>query len=238
MSIRVPLIAAILSLCACAAMDLKQALSAADVARFHKVGVVSLLGDSVNGVYIGTTPLDSRRFTGAVPEWQIDRFVADQALGIIAAGGRVAAGRIDPAGTDLAGLRADRARRLWELARAQGFDTVVSVWPSVSENFPFFKPGYGLYDNSLLGQSRRCLFASYTVEVYDVASRRRIAWEWGGAAPCRMGADGGLVFLDGFDKYSDAQKQAMRTGIEARFAETLRYALVKLALADAPSNPP
>ncbi len=231
MSRRLVLAVAILCLCACAAMDLKQTLSRDDLSRMRRLGVVSLLGDKVNGVLIGTTALNNKHFTAPVPDWNIDAYVQAQSLAILADSPRYAVGEVLHPDLDVEQLRADHARRLWEIAERQGFDTIVSVWPSVSENFPFFKAGYGIYDNYLLGLTHRCLYASYTVEVYDVASRRRIAWEWGGDAPCRMGVDGGLVFRDGFDDYTDAQKRLLREGVEARLAESLRYALAKLSLA-------
>jgi hypothetical protein len=233
MRVRWLLMAALLSLCACAAIDLKRSLSAEHLAHIKNVGVVALLGDSLNGVLIGTTALNSKRFSASVADWDIDGYVVARSLAILKENDRFATSALQHPGLGQEQLRADHARLVWELAQRQGYDTVVSVWPSVSENFPFFKPGYGFYDNSILGLTHRCIYAAYTVEIYDVASHNRIAWEWGGDAPCRMGSDGGLVFKERFDDYTDAEKRLMRQGVEARISETLRVALGKLSLARA-----
>lgn len=50
-----------------------------------------------------------------------------------------------------------------------------ATWPSVSENFPWFWPGYGFNERSFLGMSNRCEYAGYIVEAYDDSTRKRIA---------------------------------------------------------------
>jgi hypothetical protein len=231
MALRWTVVAAALALGACAAMDLKQSLTEQERSAMHKVGVVSLLGDKVNGVFVGTTPLNNQHFAAPVAHWNIDAFVVAQIVQLLGQpGAHFAVGEIAHPGLDADALRADRARLLWETAQSQGFDTVVSVWPTVSENFPFFKPGYGLYDNTLLGHSHRCLYASYTVEIYDVASRRRLAWEWGGESPCHLEDEGGIAYRDGFDNFTEPQKRAILAGVQARIAQSLPYALNHLDL--------
>lgn len=237
MRLRLLLMAAVVGLGACAAVDLKHPLEPEELARVDKVAVISLLGDTFNGISIGVPPIKDQHFTASVADWAEDDFVESQALSLLQETGRYQVAVLSHGKMSSAELRADHARRVWDLARAQGFDTVVSVWPSLSENFPFYKPGYGYYEQTLLGVNHRCLYAAYTVEIYDVASQRRASWEWGGAEPCRKDSAQALTYRGSLDAYSDVEKLQMRLGLESRFSETLAYAMKKMGLLPAPARP-
>jgi hypothetical protein len=220
----------VLTLSGCAALDLKRPINDDDKAKLKKVGVISLLGDTFHGSSVGTTVFNNTYFTAQVPEWDVDGFAATHALAILRENDRFQSDLISHPNLRAEQLSANKSQLVWELAERQGFDTVVSIWPSVSENYPWFQPGYGFLERSFLGMSKRCEYAGYVVEAYNVASRKRIAWEWGGDMPCRMGSEQQLPFKEKFEDYSDDDKRVMRGGLEDRIAETLRYALGKLAL--------
>jgi hypothetical protein len=212
--------------------DLKRPVATENIARIKRVGVTSFLGDTVYGISLGTTSFNYAEFSAPVPDWKIDETAISQALAILRRGGRFQAAALDRTSYDTEGLLADGAKLLWEQAASQGFDTLVVVLPAVSESFRVFKPGYGIFERAFLSISHRCLYAAYEVDVYDVAARKRIAWQWGGdeGTPCLADSEQRLPFKARFDDYSVAEKRAMREGIEARIAETLAKALNKLEL--------
>jgi len=236
MRLRLLLMATLLGLGACAAVDLKRPLDPEEVARIHRVAVISLLGDTFNGISIGVPTVKDQHFTANVADWAEDDFVESLVLGLLQETRRYDAAVLSHGRMSSAELRADHARRVWELARAQGFDTVVSVWPSLSENYPFYKPGYGYYEQNLMGVDHRCLYAAYTVEVYDVANQRRVSWEWGGAEPCRLDSAQALSYRGSLDAYSDVEKLQMRLGLESRLSETLAFAMKKMGLLAGPAR--
>jgi predicted heme/steroid binding protein len=102
--------------------------------------------------------------------------------------------------------------------------------PNVSDNFPFFRPGFGLFERSFLGQNNRCVYVAYTVEVYDVATRQTIAWEWGGEGPCVRGMDNDVDFKKQFAEYSSDEQAMIRRKLDLRLDVSLRYSLEKLQL--------
>jgi len=236
MRLRLLLPAAILVLGACAAVDIKSPLSSEQLARVHKVAVVSLLGDTFTGISIVAPPMTEQHFTASVADWAEDEFVESQAASLLQEAGRFDVAVLARGKLSSADLRADHARRLWDLARDGGYDTVVSIWPSLSQNFPFYRPGYGYFEQTLLGVNHRCLYAAYTVEVYEVATQRRMTWEWGGAEPCRQDSAEALAYRGSLQPYSDVEKLQMRLGLESRLSETLGYALRKMGMLPAPAR--
>lgn len=233
---RLFLFLSVLVLTGCAALDLKRPVSEEDASSMHKVGVVSALGDTFNGISIGTTVFANAHFSAQVPEWNIDDFASSTALAILQENGKFQSALLLHPNFRAQQLSADKARLVWELAQEQGFDTLVVLWPSVSTNFPFFIPGYGYFERSFLGLENRCLYAGYIVETYNVAARKRTAWEWGGEMPCQFGSEMNIPYLEKFDDYSDSDKQLMRKAIEARIAQTLRYAMAKMSLVSAAAS--
>lgn len=238
MRVRWLVLAALSALVACAAIDLKQRMTGEELAHIKRVGVVSLLDDTVTGISVGAAVINTHHFTARVPDWNVDGYAQAQAVTLLRANSHFETAELLHPGLGVDQLRADHARQVWALAESQGFDTIVSIWPSLSGNYPLFKPGFGFYERPVEGPDHRCVFVSYTVEVYEVVSRKRIAWEWGGTAPCRLGSERTLEFKNSFAEYTDAEKQLMRHGVEARIDETLGSTLTQLALVPAPSRAP
>lgn len=220
----------------CATPDVKRPVAREEAARIKKIGVASFLGDTVYGISVGTTAFSNAEFSAAVPDWKVDSYAVSQALAILGRDGRFAATALNRSSYSEDQLAADKGKLLWDLAASQGIDTLVILSASVSDRFQVFKPGYGIFERAFLGISHRCLYAAYQVDVYDVAARKRSAWQWGGDddTPCQADSEQRLPFKPKFEAYSDTEQQAMREGIEARIAESLDSALNKLELASQP----
>jgi hypothetical protein len=214
----------------CASLNLKRPVADEDLSKIRRVGVVSILGNTFSGISIGTTVFNNSSFSAPVPDWNVDGHAASTALDLLRKNARFESALVDRGSLSAAELGADGAKRLWEAAEKQGFDKVVIVRPGVSDNHLSFRPGFGLYERSMLGLSRRCVYAGYVVDVYDVATRKPIAWEWGGGMPCAVGSDDKIVFKPKFDDYSADERSTLRQRLEARLSESLRYSLEKLSL--------
>lgn len=195
-----------------------------DLRTTKRVGIVSTLGGSTYGVYRGVTVFNNAGFVAPVPEWQIDKFVTDTALTLLRSNPRFEIAPLDlpPGYTSLSPTEKDAV--LWPAAKQQRFDRLLILSPGVSDNFAMYRPGYGLFEMSLFGLPRYCMYVAYVASVYDVATQKRLGWEWGGPQPCVLSGDG-IPFKPKFDDYTDSEKASMRAQIEARLSATLPYAL-------------
>jgi len=218
------------TLAGCSALNLKRTVAEEDLGKTRRVGVVSVLGETFNGVSVGTTVFNNEYFKASVAEWGVDQFAADTALALLRSNARFSAQALERTTLSAEQIRADKGKLLWDAAEKQGYDKLVIVRPGVSDNYPFFVPGYGLMERSFFGNGKRCVYAAYVVDVYDVASHQPVAWEWGGGAPCESAKDSDLPFKKQFTDYSDEEKQAMHQRLEKRLSEGLRYSLEKLSL--------
>ena len=223
------------ALSACA-LNIKRPVSEDDLGKTKRVGVVSILGDSFQGIHIGTTVFNNEYFSAPVPEWNIDKYATAAALQLLRSNPRFESAEVDRGTLSAEQIRADKGKALWEAAEAQHFDRLVIVRPGVSENFKFFKPSFGLLERSIFALSHRCIYAAYIVDVYDVAKREPIAWEWGGGMPCRFGSDDDLRFKEHFTDYSPGEQDEMRKRLDAYLSSSLRYSLTKLSLVPAEST--
>lgn len=219
-----------LALSGCGALNIKRPVAEDDLKTTKRVGVIAILGDTFNGVSIGTTVFNNTYFSGTVSDWNVDASASNAALDLLRKNANFKSTLVDRAGLTTEQARADGGKLLWQAAEQQGFDRLVILRPGVSDNYPFFRPSYGFFERSFFGSSRRCVYAAYVVDVYDVASRKPIAWEWGGGGPCELGKDSDLAFKTQYSDYTDAEKASFRKRLEARIAESLRYSLEKLSL--------
>lgn len=218
-----------LLLSACSLLDMRRSVSDSDLASTKTVGVVSVLGDTFHGVSIGTTVFNNAFFDAEIPDWGVDRFATDTAIAALASNSKLSARAINRQG--IASSRLDAARQeLFDLAARQGFTRIVLIAPAVSENYAMFKPGFGLFERSLLGMGKRCVYAAFMVALYDVPSRSRLAWYWGGDEPCRVGADSDIPFKAEFDSYTPAEKAIIRRRLEHRLQVATKQALRDLDL--------
>jgi hypothetical protein len=224
------LVALTFALSACSALNIKRGVSDEDIAKTKRVGVVSLLGNDFQGVLVGSTVFGNNSFSTPVPDWKIDKTATEETLSLLRRNTRYESDAVGTGGQSIDELKANESKKLWEAAERQKFDRLVILRPGVSSNDPFFKPSYGYYERSFFGSLFKCIYAAYIVDVYDVATKRPIAWEWGGEKPCERKYEGSLEFRGAFDKYSKEEKAALKKGVEDRLRESLLYALQELSL--------
>ena len=196
------------TLTACGGLGIKRPVATEDLPKIKRVGVASWLGDTFYGISIGTTVFNNEYFSATVPDWEVDKIAVGKTLAMLRASKSFESAAFDRSGVSVELLKSDGKKQLWDAARRQGFDTLVILFPQVSGNAQFFKPGFGLFERSMFGSSRRCVYAGYTLEVYEVNSGSALGWEWGGgdSIPCVLGSDNDLPFRAKFDDYPHRSK--------------------------------
>lgn len=218
----------------CAATGIKRPVSDQDLAKVKKVAVVSLLGNSFNGIHIGFTVFNNSRYTADVTDWKVDGMVSEQALSMLTTTKRFSVSSLE-LGSDVAAFYTDRKpdstavnyKKLLALAAAGNHDTVVLVRRAQYDNAPFHVGGYGLFDRSGLYVGR-CVYSLFVVEVIDVATEAQLAWEWG--YPCLHGDEDVIPWKVNFDQYSLEEKRLIRARLEQGIRNSLSRALHKLRL--------
>ncbi|HSS28464.1 MAG TPA: hypothetical protein VLL50_10970 [Usitatibacter sp.] len=200
-----------------------------------------MLGDEFHGISIGTTVLNNTEFTAPVPEWQIDAEATRYAVEMLRENKGWESAPLDVRGVstkmtayNAAWLTAKKPEPpIWDAARRQGFDTLVVVRPGVSENWHFFVPSYGVFERRVLGMGWGCVYAAFIVNVYEVASEKSVAWDWGGGEmgePCAGESNRDMHVRARFDDYSAEEKADLRKRVEARVLTSLHRALARLKL--------
>jgi len=205
---------------------IKAPVSRDELARVDKVGVAAVFEPEFHGRYVGWTVFGNQKFDVNVPQWNINKMAQTRAIEALHQGNpklHVEALQVPTLET----LRADESLSWLSAAQQQGFDTVVLLRPGTSDNYPFFAPGIGVYGRGKFA----CVYTAYVIAVYDVAARKQIAWEWGASPPCDLAAsDPGIQFKPEAGQYSDAEMDAMRQLLDAKFARTAPVALEDLHL--------
>lgn len=212
---------------------MRGAVSDAELQSGRNVAIASLLGNSFHVIRVGTTVFGNASYEAPVPEWNIDGATEELIVSRIA---RRDSRRATPLKRD-PGLAA-RFGSSWsffnngfnydevlKLAQEQGFDTLIVVQPTPYSNAKFHKPGYGFYERTLFGSSNRCVYSLFTIDVFAVSSRRKLAWEWG--FPCNSGEDA-LDWKDDFAKYTSEERASLRRRAEESVRGNVLKALTSL----------
>lgn len=228
------LLAALLPLAGCATID--RTVDTSDRAGISRIGVTSALSESMNHDFVGTLVFENQRNEIPVPQWDmrgfaertLARYLEEKVSGVEAA-------QIDVGDADRKTFAAAPDKVL-RMAEEQGFDTAAIIFPSRYSNFPYVEAGYGIYRRSMLGLSQTCAYQQTVVHIYDVASRKRLAWEWGFNSwdgPC---GPTGVQWQMPPALFSEDQMTFLRADIERRFDEGLERAVRKLGFG-APAAP-
>lgn len=212
-------------LCGCGSI-IKAPVSQEEFAKVKHVGVASAFDNQFYGRHVGFTVFGNEKFTLDISHWDVNKIARTRAVELLRQenpGWQVASLEVPPFQT----LLTDRDHTWLASAQQQGFDTVVLLKPANSDNFPFFGPGVGVYSRFKL----TCVYTAYVIAVFDVASRKQIAWEWGATPPCDMGhSDSGVQFKSDPAQYSQVELDRMRELVTEKFARTEPQALKDLHL--------
>lgn len=213
------------ALCGCGTI-IKAPVSPQELAKVNKVGVAAAFKDQFHGRQIALTAFGNEKFDLDVPAWNLNRMAQSRTIDILKQGNpRLQVQAIDV--PPIERIHTDKEVGWLSAAQQQGLDTVLVLEPNVSSNYLMFTPGVGIFKRFQL----TCIYTAYTVNVYDVATRKRIAWEWGASPPCKMEkSDPDVTFKADPAQYSAAELEAMRRVVDAKFAQTLPEALGEVGL--------
>lgn len=216
------------TLAGCASL-FDRTIAAEDRSKIRSLGVTSMLGTEFVVSYVGTTVFNNYFYRFDVAEWGVDDFLARQTVDRLSGSGfRVAS--LDRPPTTTVG-RAERefglSDALAQAATNQGFDTLLVVRPiGVNQLFP---PGYGIHGRAFIGRGFSCVFANYLIEVYTVATRKRLTFA-SPDTPCDTTKGEMMVMRRAAEQYSPDDRKILQQALTKQFTEAIRETLDKIGL--------
>jgi len=215
------LIGAALFFGGCAAVP----LGAEHRASIHKIGVVSLLGNSIHGSFTGTTIFGNRVFDEHAPEIRMDERAESIVIQEIRAGGlfsavalpqeRAAAFACNQAAhadwrTLLYGAHSnDLNEQAVRLTRAHQLDAVVFIVPQIESETPVPRNGWGIAGANCFGLTRFLAYVNSQVVLMDGKTGKVLAQTLNGDLP-KADSLKGFPWKDGYSNYTVSEKEMIR----------------------------
>lgn len=203
-------------------------MSSGDMAATRHIGVVSRLGNTVHLSSVGTTAFTNRYASAVVDDWQIDVTTGISMVDYLKRTRSLNASRLDLPDTSSRRVATENEDIFWTAAAAKGFDRLVVIDGVDNAILPRMRAGYGLYERFFFGSGKRCVYVSLQVSIYDVATRKTLAWDIGDVDPCLRGADYPVAVKDSFAEYSESERQALRAQIQQTAFQTAKFTLERL----------
>src|SRR5450830_195590 len=173
-----------------------------------KIVVVSELGNNFHHNIVGTTIFTNNITQTDVKDWQINHLAANHLVERLNKHGLSATEIETDFFTPLDGSSAYAIEgvqdKVIERVKPLGYDSLIIIAPVTSELYPFFYPGYGLLTRYNFGSQSSCVYAAFTVQLYDLHTGKKIGWEWMNAqrGPCDFKSSNDLTIKDNFEAYS------------------------------------
>ena len=197
-----------------------------------RIGVVSLLGDTLHTVFVGATVLTNENSDALVPDWGLDNEGRQQLLTALRESGHMADALNLGAGGVEARYRRDAGPRdeyagldiaaLQEMGRQQGYATLVVLsrgTPVAGDpHIGKMLPGYGIYRRSVFGAKFSCTYTLADVLRIDVAQGKVVRR---GLQPCKGWESGMPEFQQDYARYSPAEREILRGKFSLRLQERL-----------------
>jgi hypothetical protein len=204
-------------------------LDDAGLKRLGNVAVASILGDTLHGVYIGTTAFNNEAFQADVSGWNIDPMTATYMQKQLTDAGLQTFLLTVPAGSRESLYREDgivNYPALSAVAAAQHADTVIVV--ARARGTQPIPPGYGLFVRGLFGLQQKYVYAELLVAVVDVKTQKILALHFD--SPVEGPPSKEFEWKSPFEAYSPAEAQKLRALVEDRIRTDVREQLVALNL--------
>lgn len=200
----------------------------------RRIVVASMMGESLAvrswGSFKTTQNMD-----WPVPGWQVDQYLAEQTVEMLSTQPTITAVAIkaQPVSAKLE-LGAPVHEDVWAAAKAQGADRLLTIQPQVTDNFRHIRPGYGLAEGSILGDTQRCVYLGARLTYYEVATRRLLTWEMTHPQRCGYKGDNDLPLKGQLADYSAEEQQALQARLRYRSQRALSLALDGIGLVPEP----
>lgn len=213
-------------LSACESSNSRRPVSPEELDRPMRVGVISTLGDTVHGAYIGFTIFNNEFFSANVPEWEVDAFTTNTVLKLLEKRSGFEYSAIKRDALSSKPYSSELERELLAAAKQQAFDRVMVVYGERWDQLPQLTPAYGIFVRNALGLTQGCIYAIFRIRILDVATGKQVDQGLGGdGAVCHSERPPKIPFKNQFSHYSPEEKQAMRTALESTLARSLQYTL-------------
>lgn len=216
---------------ALAAQDV--ALDPRNAAGIRRLAVVSLIGDSIDGIADGLSTLQ-RRYLHATPEWGLDRTLERFAAERVAASGKFRGTTVEVLQVaDVAAMsRRDRRRpidpaKLTRYARDKGYDAVLAILPEESLDHPEAVAGVSIRQRQVVGGSISSACVALALRVMRTDDDAEIAHVT--PAPCAVHASP-IAWHASWDDYSPEQANATLQALRRHAVLTTGYALNQIGL--------
>ncbi len=197
-------------LAGCAELGIHSSVSAKAKAEIRTIAVASTLGTQFHGIYIGTTVFSNKHYDADVGGWGADEKAIQTAVSLLSRGGiRVAKPLAGPFTPNDHGLMIAAAKNV-------GAETLLVIQPTGYDNQPEFVGGYGYEKRAFLGLTRECIYSLFVIEVYAVATDKRMTWEWGfpvsNGIPC-YGVEKKIPWKEEFASFTVEEQAGLRTAV-------------------------
>lgn len=231
-------VAALLSACATTKLPPE---SKAKMTASH-IGVASLLGSEIGNIYNGVTIWGNESTSSVVPEWAIDDLNEHKLIAGLQAKGytikEVDLGDAPPksfydSSSGSMWMAAD-LKKISGLGRQQGFSTMVAVTRSLPNTEDPIEvavakgsaASYGVFHKNLFGVHLGCAYSFIDVLVIDSNSEDIVASAT--LHPCSGGYDELPEWKGDFSKYSEEERETIRTLLTKRLDAQIQDAIARL----------
>lgn len=204
--------------------------------QHKKTAVIADLGRHFQYVIVGTTIFTNNISQSDVTDWHINHTAASHVIEKLAQRGVNAKEIESDVFTALENGSPHTIStvqdQLIAKAKSLGYQSLLMVKPTTSENYPFHKPGYGLHTRYFFGTPKSCIYAMYIVELYDLERDKTIGWDWvnGTQGPCVMNSANDIPIKENFDQFSANEKQQIRVRLEQWLKTSLDITLKSMNL--------
>lgn len=203
--------------------------------KIKSIGVVSLLGNTFHGIYVGGTVFENKKYIAQVDDWKIDHYVSDFMLAELRATRKYQVGVVNLGTASAEDFYLEQRRDLVDIkklsdkASKQNYDTIVLVSRAHHDSFPFHDDGYGFFKHCGLFNivCRAYVYSLFTVEVVDVKSKTEIAFAWGYPVSDK---EEETAWKKSFNSFSVEEREVLRKDIQEQIAVNVVKALQKLNL--------
>jgi hypothetical protein len=201
-----------------------------------KMAVVSELGNNFQHVIVGTTVFTNNITKSDVRDWRVNHTTAAYLISKLGERGTHADEvesdfftSLDDGSPYTIGTVRDK---VISKVKAMGYQSLLIVRPTTADNYPFFRPGYGLHTRYFFGTPKSCIYAMYILELYDLEKDKTIGWDWVNAmnGPCILNSANDLPVKESFNEFSDKEKTEIRQRLESWIKTSLDTTLKSMQI--------
>jgi hypothetical protein len=192
-----------------------------DLEGIHRVAVVTFLGDTFHGIQIGTTVFQNKYFDAPVPQWQMNDRANEEVVRTMALRGLFPAEALKIGDLPVPSLyrkpkdmrvSGEGLQKLLDLAKQQGDEALLIVQQTDGgDNFPFHKPGFGLFRRGAFGMTTQCAYVSFFMELVRVDTGKSIVRR--GQEPCYASPEK-FEWKPSWDQYSAEEQAALEASVK------------------------